>query len=65
MKDKPMGRTKGGRTKAQKEWPVPSYDEIAQRAYALFEQRGCEPGHEQGDWLQAERDLREQKVHLA
>ena len=27
---------------------------IRQRAYELFEQRGCEPGHDLDDWLQAE-----------
>ena len=62
MKDKPMGRTKGGRTSARKEPPAPSYDEIAQRAYELFQRRGREPGHEQDDWLQAERDLREERT---
>jgi len=61
MKDKPMGRTKGGRTSTQKEWRGPSHDEIALKAYELFEQRGGEPGHEQDDWLQAERDLRHPK----
>jgi hypothetical protein len=33
-------------------------DEIARRAYELFEQRGREPGREWEDWLQAERELR-------
>ena len=62
MKDKPLGRTKGGRTRGRKEWLAPSYDEIAQRAYELFQRRGREPGHDQDDWLQAERDLREKKA---
>ena len=30
-------------------------DDIARRAYELFEQRGCEPGHDWEDWFQAER----------
>jgi hypothetical protein len=62
MKDKPMGRTKGGRTSARKDWTAPSYDEIAQKAYELFLRRGGEPGHEQDDWFQAERDLRGERA---
>lgn len=30
---------------------------IRQRAYELFEQRGCEPGHDLDDWLQAETEV--------
>lgn len=65
MKDKPMGRTKGGRTRIPKEWSAPAYEDIARRAYELFQQRGGEPGHEQEDWLQAEKDLRQQKAPLS
>jgi len=32
-------------------------EEIAQRAYAIYEQRGRFPGAELDDWLQAEREL--------
>ena len=32
--------------------------EIARRAYALFQARGGEHGHDIEDWLQAERELR-------
>jgi hypothetical protein len=35
-------------------------EEIAQRAYALYEQRGRLPGAELDDWLQAEQELRHQ-----
>ena len=35
----------------------PTHDEIARRAYLLFEERGGEPGHEWEDWFQAEREL--------
>jgi hypothetical protein len=34
---------------------------VRARAYELFEGRGCEPGHELDDWLQAEREI---KHHL-
>ncbi len=30
---------------------------IRERAYQLFEARGREPGHEVGDWLQAEAEI--------
>ena len=33
-------------------------NEIARRAHELFIRRGCEPGHDLDDWLQAESELR-------
>jgi Protein of unknown function (DUF2934) len=33
-------------------------NDIARRAYELYEQRGGEHGHDVDDWLQAERELR-------
>ena len=62
MKDKPIGKTKGPRTRARKESPEPAYEEIARRAYELFMERGGKPGQEQEDWLQAEKDLGEERV---
>ena len=35
----------------------PSDEEISQRAYELYLQRGSVPGHENDDWLQAEAEL--------
>ncbi len=35
----------------------PSTEEIARRAYELFQLRGATHGHDLEDWLQAERDL--------
>jgi hypothetical protein len=32
-------------------------DEIARRAYELYQERGGEDGHDVDDWLQAEREL--------
>lgn len=32
-------------------------DVIRTRAYQLFEQRGCEIGHDLDDWLQAEAEI--------
>ena len=34
-----------------------SEQEIRERAYEIYLQRGAQPGHELEDWLQAEREL--------
>ncbi len=36
----------------------PSDEEIRQRAYEIYLDRGTTPGRELDDWLQAERELR-------
>ena len=36
-----------------------SADAISHRAYGLFQERGGEHGHDIGDWLLAEAELRE------
>ncbi|MGC4096018.1 MAG: DUF2934 domain-containing protein [Nitrospira sp.] len=36
----------------------PTREEIERRAYELYLMRGCEGGHADEDWLQAERELR-------
>lgn len=33
------------------------HDEIRQRAFQLFEEKGCQPGFELEDWLEAERQV--------
>lgn len=35
----------------------PTENEIRVRAYAIYQQRGCLPGQDRDDWLQAEREL--------
>ena len=35
----------------------PTHDEIARRAYAIFEQNGRKPGHDLENWLEAEGQL--------
>src|SRR5687768_15158905 len=37
----------------------PIHDDIARRAYQLYEERGREHGRDQEDWYQAERELRQ------
>ena len=38
---------------------------IRERAYRLFEQRGCEHGHDVDDWLQAEVEVKGKKPSRA
>ncbi len=33
------------------------HTEIRQRAFRLFQEKGCQPGYELEDWLEAERDV--------
>ena len=40
----------------------PTPEEIGRRAYEIYLQRGGGPGHELEDWLQAERELREEQA---
>jgi hypothetical protein len=35
-----------------------SEEQVAQRAFELYCERGCRDGHDVEDWLQAERDVR-------
>jgi len=35
----------------------PAADEVAARAFAIYQQRGSQPGHEILDWLEAEAQL--------
>jgi hypothetical protein len=37
----------------------PSYEEIAERAYHRYLQRGGGPGNDFNDWVEAERELRQ------
>jgi hypothetical protein len=36
---------------------TPSHEEVARRAYELFQSRGGESGHDIEHWLEAEREL--------
>jgi hypothetical protein len=40
----------------------PTHDEIARRAYQLYEARGGGHGRDWNDWFQAERELRQPGV---
>ena len=40
-------------------------NQIRQRAYALYEARGREDGHDLDDWLRAEEEIMEKKRPIA
>lgn len=39
--------------------PAPSREQIAQRAYEIYQQRGGGEGQEMDDWIRAEQELKE------
>jgi hypothetical protein len=48
--------------------PADFEGEIRLRAYELYQQRGCEPGRDEQDWLTAEREVlsrHDQNKHTA
>jgi len=48
---------------ASKLVPINVEDEIRQLAYLLSERRGFVPGHENDDWLAAEREVQQRYQH--
>ena len=36
---------------------LPTREEVARRAHALWQERGCPEGSHEEDWIQAEREL--------
>ena len=51
------GRSDRQATNAPAQSPIANGGDIARRAYDLDLARGCDPGHDVEDWLQAEREL--------
>jgi len=43
--------------------PIDLEAQIRQRAYELYEQRGCAPGHENEDWFRAEHEVLARQQH--
>lgn len=39
---------------------IPTYDRIAERAYCLWTDRGCPADSAEEDWLEAERQLKQE-----
>ena len=63
MKDKGTRNIRKEAMVTPKERPDDVHDQVARRAFGLFERRGGQPGHEIEDWLEAERSLREDTTH--
>jgi len=58
-----MGKTRESSSTAVKSrngngsHPQPTYDQVAARAYAIYQERGGAVGDPLSDWVQAEREL--------
>jgi len=65
MKERAGRKAKNEKLRGLEEPPAPAREEIARRAYELFQQRGGEPGHEEDDWLRAEQALREERARAS
>lgn len=50
------GKQKQGASAAQAA-ARPTYEQIAARAYQIYQERGYQTGHDVDDWLQAEYEL--------
>jgi hypothetical protein len=50
-------KARAATAQAKAQTSSPSREDVAKRAYELFLARGCTHGHDQEDWLQAEREL--------
>jgi len=46
-------------------WLIPTEQQIQQRAYERYEQRGRSDGHDLEDWLQAEREIKGTQTNAA
>jgi len=49
--------TAGGNLNHRKLASAPSPDAVARLAYAIYENQGSQPGHEETHWLEAEAQL--------
>jgi hypothetical protein len=54
---KPSGGMEAGAATATVAAPVPTHDQIAQRAREIWERRGCPQGQDREIWLEAEAQL--------
>lgn len=56
----PLGVKEVSTTKTKRS-AAPTYEQISERAKAIWQQRGCRPGEDERNWLEAERQLLEQE----
>jgi len=63
-KAKSSTATKAKRTarKSKKTVVAPSYDAIAERAWCIWTDNGCQPGQEEHNWFEAVSQLEAEKV---
>jgi hypothetical protein len=54
----PTTRKQPARTMTVTVTPVLSHEQIAERAFSLYQSRGHDDGHDVNDWFEAERQLR-------
>lgn len=54
------GAAKSKSRKASKPAPTLSYEQIAARAEQIWREKGCPAGHDEQNWHEAERQLREE-----
>lgn len=57
--------TLSSRPQIADEPPEEVEEQIRQRAYQLYYERGAEDGHDVDDWLQAEREVRNKTKAIA
>ena len=57
--------TPEGQSKSSGDEPQRLQERIEKRAYELWLTGGCRHGHDLGDWLQAERELLEQRAEAS
>jgi len=55
---KPRQSKQTAKAKANKPKPTVSYEQIAQRAEAIWRQRGCTAGQDEQNWHEAEAQLK-------
>ena len=64
MEDRPIGEGPigvGSRPEGSADESTSREERIARRAYRRFEERGGEHGRDMDDWLEADRELNEQR----
>ena len=55
--------TTGVKTPQATSGKMPTYDQIAQRAREIWTKKGCLPGQDEQNWLEAERQLKAELGH--
>ena len=59
---KPSQRIEGISTRQTKKSVVPTHEQISERAREIWNERGCLPGEDERNWLEAENQLLSQEA---